>query len=291
MRCPHCEKPNFWTTPLNATLSLICFKCKRDMNATKIQRSLTQLSLDQPRGRRSSLARAANDGIVGHHIRAVSADPRKVISCPYFTECKEYVKKLAWSISFFNKKHDRCYCQSCYSHNLPNTLRVAEAEYVVPRGWAGFGLGVDPFRDDDLWNTWIVVYHGTSKLAAQSILTHRQFLLPGDHLLDGSELAIRPGHIPGKVYIYTSPSIRYASLQVYSSLNSFQSSKTGKHYNVQIVLQCKQKPGTFCVQDETVGWGDKRICNIVPNESIEHFTNRRSSVIPYRLLIRLKDAS
>ncbi|CAF1117417.1 unnamed protein product [Rotaria sordida] len=279
MRCPHCEKANFWKNPLNTTLSLICFQCKKDMNATisishssdkkeidvtklsnQIQRSLTQLDLGRPRGRRSSLNRNPDDGTPRHQARAVSAHPRKVSSCSYFIECKEYVKNLNWSISFFNNKHDRCYCQSCYSHHLPNTLRVAEADYVVPRGWTGFGLGVDPFRDDDLWNTWIVVYH-----------------------------AIRTGHIPGKIHIYTSPSIRYASLQVYSPLNSFQSPKTGKHYNVQIVLQCKQKPGTFRVQGETIGWGDKRICNIVPNESIEHFTNRRSSVIPYRLLIRLKD--
>ncbi|CAF0988236.1 unnamed protein product [Rotaria sp. Silwood1] len=253
------------------------------------QKNQNQSSLDQSRERLSSLALNDNDGSVRLQPGALSACPREVISCPYFAECKEYVNSLKWSISFFNNEHDRCYCQSCYSHDLPNKLQVADADYVVPRGWAGFGLGVDPFRDDDPWNAWIVVYHGTSQLAAQSILSHRQFLLPGDFLLDGSKLAIRPGHIPGKVHIYTSPSIHYASLQVYSPMNSFQSPKTGKHYNVQIVLQCKQKPNTFKVQGETVGWGDKSICNIIPNESIEHFTNRRSSVIPYRLLIRLKD--
>jgi hypothetical protein len=73
-------------------------------------------------------------------------------------------------------KHDRCYCETCYPDHLSDTLRVAEADYVVPRGWAGFGLGVDPFRGDNLWDTWIVVYHGTTTIAAQSILTHRQFL-------------------------------------------------------------------------------------------------------------------
>ena len=109
-------------------------------------------------------------------------------------------------------------------------------------------------------------------------------------MIDGSQLAIRPGHIPGKVHIYTSPSIRYASLDVYSPMNSFKSPKTGKRYRVQIVLQCKQKPGTFETQRETVGWGTKRICNIIPNERIEHYTNRRSTVVPYRLLIHLTDA-
>jgi len=113
----------------------------------------------------------------------------------------------------------------CYPANEPNTLRVVESDYVVRRGWAGFGLRVDPFRDEDLWNTWIVVYHGTTKLAAQSILTHCQLLLPGDRLLDGSNLAIRPGHIPGKLQISTSSTIHYASLNVYSPTNSFISPK------------------------------------------------------------------
>lgn len=33
--------------------------------------------------------------------------------------------------------------------------------------------------------------------AALSMIKHRQFCLPGDTLLDGSQLTIRPGHIQG----------------------------------------------------------------------------------------------
>ncbi|UJR14126.1 hypothetical protein I4U23_001120 [Adineta vaga] len=256
----------------------------------QIQRSLTDMNLGQARAQTASSDRHGHGRLGRSNSRGASSHPRKMFTCIYFAECKEYVKQLGWSLGFFNKKHNRCYCQSCYSNNLPNTLRVADSDYVVPRGWAGFGLGVDPFRGDDLWNTWIVVYHGTTPLAAQSILTHRQFLLPGDRLLDGTKLAIRAGHIPGKNHIYTSPSIRYASLHVYSQVKSFTSPQTSKLYNAQIVLQCKQKPGTFQTQGETVGWGDKHICNIVPNDIIEHFSDRRSSVIPYRLLIHLENA-
>jgi len=136
-----------------------------------IERSLTDLSLNPARERSASMARAVKDEAVRHNPRA-----RKSFTCTYFAECKEFVKWLAWSISFFDMKHDRCYCETCYPDHLSDTLRVAEADYVVPRGWAGFGLGVDPFRGDNLWDTWIVVYHGTTTIAAQSILTHRQFL-------------------------------------------------------------------------------------------------------------------
>ncbi|CAF0970461.1 unnamed protein product [Adineta ricciae] len=304
MRCPHCEKANFWKNPKNTSLSNVCCYCKIDMctavstsksvvrtksslekdktsaasSVDKIQRSLTDMNIGQ--------ARASSS-------RRGSSRPgrsEKLMNCSYFAECLEYVKALRWSSGFFDRKHNRCYCHKCYSSDLPNILQVADSNYVVPRGWAGFGLGVDPFRGDDLWSSWIVVYHGTTPLAAQSIITHRAFLLPGDSLLDGTELAIRPGHIPGKVHIYTSPSIRYASLEVYSQVKTFTSPKTNKQYKAQLVMQCKQKPGTFDVQGETVGWGHKPICDIIPNKIIEHFSNRRSSVVPYRLLIRLEDA-
>ena len=245
---------------------------------------------DRMRGRSASMDLVDDDKAARPSSRAESSHSRSSIACTYFTECEEFVKQLGWRIQFFDMKHDRCYCQMCYPDHLPDTLRVAEADYVVPRDWAGFGLGVDPFRGDDIWNTWIVVYHGTTTIAAKSILTHRQFLLPGDHLINGLELPIRPGHIPGKIHIYTSPSIRYASLDVYSTMYSFKSPTTGRRYNAQIVLQCKQKLGTFNIQRETVGWGTKRICDIIPNERIEYYTNRRSTVVPYRLLVRLTDA-
>ncbi len=33
---------------------------------------------------------------------------------------------------------------------------------------------------EDIWNIWIISYHGTRVVAAQSIVSHRQFLLSGD---------------------------------------------------------------------------------------------------------------
>ena len=308
MRCPYCEKANYWNNPLNTTISLVCYGCKKNMSdTTDHPRPLTREKSDVKHSR-ASLPAVPQDQVrkdlaaldlkdkkeqprsaSRHRDNARSSHSRKNISCNYYKECKEYVKELAWSLSFFDIKHDRCYCPRCYSERSSDTLCVAGADYVIPRGWAGFGLGVDPFRAEKIWDTWIVVYHGTTSIAAESILTHRQFLLPGDRLINGQALNIRPGHIPGKVHIYTSPSIRYSSLEVYSPINSFTSPKTGTHYNAQIVLQCKQKPGTYSTQAETVGWGTKPICNIITNDRIEHYTDRRSSVLPYRLLIRLQE--
>ena len=107
-------------------------------------------------------------------------------------------------------------------------------------------------------------------------------------LLTGSVLGIRPGHIPGKKHIYTSPSIRYASLNVYSIHNDFTAS-SGKKYKAQLVFQCRQKPGTFKMQRETVGKDQDPICDYISNEEIEYFTEVRVSLVPYRLLICLHE--
>ena len=299
MRCPHshCFADNFWTNPVNVTLDFSCSKCKRDMQIKpnrerkpppssfqpRMPRSRSQSNDREQKPRSSSVSHTKPDLL---QQRAVSsADLTK--SCDYFLECKEFVKHLRWPIQFFDMKQDRCYCENCYTKNQPNTLTVADASYVIPRQWAGFGLGVDPFRKDNIWDDWIVVYHGTTPIAAESILTHRQFLLPGDKLIDGTQLPIRPGHIPGKIHTYTSPSIRYASLEVYSTPRRFVSPRTLKRYLVQIVFQCKQKPGTFAIQGETVGSNGKRICPFISNNSIEYFSDQRATIVPYRLLIRL----
>jgi hypothetical protein len=126
-------------------------------------------------------------------------------------------------------------------------------------------------------------------MAALSILSHHHFYLPGDMLMDGTVLGIRDGHIPGKKHIYTSPSIAYSSLPAYSPTYAFHSTTTGKDYHIQLVLQCRQNPGTFHVQAETVGSGRQRICSYIPNNVIEHYTEIRSSIVAYGLLIRITE--
>jgi hypothetical protein len=126
-------------------------------------------------------------------------------------------------------------------------------------------------------------------MAALSILYHHNFYLPGDMLMDGTVLGIRCGHIPGKKYIYTSPSIAYSSLPAYSPTYPFHSRTTIKNYDIQLVLQCRQNPGTFHVQAETVGSGHQRICPYIPNNIIEHYTEIRSSIVAYGLLVRMTE--
>jgi hypothetical protein len=104
--------------------------------------------------------------------------------------------------------------------------------------------------------------------------------------LGGKVIQIGKGHIPKKFQVYTSPTIAYSSLEVYNPSNPFRST-SGRSCRAKIVLQCRQQPGTYRNQTETVGAGSKRLCPIIPNSDVEYFTEVRASIIPYGLLIRV----
>ena len=211
--------------------------------------------------------------------------------CALFPLAQEFVEKLGWAKRMFNPKGDRCFCSQCYDVSSKDVIEAGGENYVIPRGFVRFGLFVDPVFSDrhDIWKKWIVTFHGTNKIGAESVIVNRQFCLPGDRLIDGSILGIREGHIPGKQHIYTSPTIAYSSSPVYSPAYEFVSQRDQKKYEAQIVLQCRQKPGSFKVQRETIGLGEKRICRFVPNEKMEYFTDIRPSIVTYGLLIRVRE--
>ncbi|CAF4450609.1 unnamed protein product [Rotaria socialis] len=228
-------------------------------------------------------------------MKTIPAKPkpkRKAINnynCDYLKLAKEFISSLDWNDKLFDSTFDKCYCPKCYSTKLPDVTQAGEGEYVIPREWARIGLRVDEaFQEEqDIWNRWIVTFHGTTIIAAKSILSHRHFCLPGDTLIDGSVLGIRKGHIPGKQQIYTSPTIAYSSLPGYSPKYEYYSTKTRRIYDVQIVLQCRQKLDALGIQGETVGAGSKRLCQFIPNDRIEYFTKARAALVPYGLLVRL----
>ena len=207
--------------------------------------------------------------------------------CTYQTTCREYLWSLLWPQEYFSSRFDRCYCSRCYPEYYKDVHITAGEQYVIPRGWVRFGLYVDNVKAkvEDIWNSWIISYHGTNVDAAKSIIRNRQFLLPGDKCEKGTVIGIRSGHIPNKNQVYTSPTIKYSSF--YCDEYDYQTTE-GKRYKAKIVLQCRQQPGTYTIQGETVRSGSRRICNIIPNDKIEIFTTVRAAVVPYGLLIKLK---
>ena len=213
----------------------------------------------------------------------------KAKGCSYQSLAREFGASLNWNQAFFDESNDRCYCSRCYKEEWNDVIPAGDAKYVIPRGWVRLGLLVDPVvaKSHDIWNKWIVTYHGTSKIAAQSIIAHRQFCMPGDVLIDGTKLGIRPGHIPDQNFIYTSPTIAYSSSPVYSPVYSFHSEENDANYEAQLVLHCRQMPSTFKVGPETIG-AKGQICPHTPNSQVEYFTDRRGTLVAYGLLVRFR---
>jgi hypothetical protein len=212
--------------------------------------------------------------------------------CFQLSLAREFIASLMWPNTIFNTKFDRCYCLACYKYNWGDVLQAGGGRYVMPRGWVRLGIQVDTVTAElnDIWNCWQVTYHGTSVEAAISIIKSRQFSIPGDQLLDGSFLAIRPGHIPRKRHIYSSPTIAYSSLPVYCPVYNF-TTNTNEHYRVKIVLECRQDPKLMHIQGETVESGSTRICPYITNDEIEYFTEARASLVAYGLLLHFEQYS
>ncbi|CAF1181631.1 unnamed protein product [Rotaria magnacalcarata] len=215
--------------------------------------------------------------------------PTRLNICYHLSLAREFTASLMWPSTIFDTNFDRCYCSSCYNYKWKNVVHAGGWPYVIPRGWVRLGLKVDSVTAElnDIWNCWRVTYHGTSKEAAISIIKSRQFSIPGDQLLDGSFLAIRPGHIPRKRHVYSSPTIAYSSLPVYCPVYDF-ATDTNERYRVKMVLECRQNPKLMHIQGETVGSGSTRICPYITNDEIEYFTEARASLVAYGLLLHFE---
>ncbi len=212
--------------------------------------------------------------------------------CKKFKIANEFLKKHEWPIKLTDARYNRCFCKVCYTADMRDTYIVGGKTYVVPRGYTRIGLRIDEaFADHhNVWSDWMNCFHGTSVTSAKSIVEHRMLLLPGEETMGGKEIAIRKGHIPGEVFFFTTPTVKYASLPVYASRYEFLSPSDKNYYNITVVLQCKQKPDSFVVQRETVGAGSKQICSFIKNDSVEWKSKQRASIIPYGMLLQIERA-
>jgi hypothetical protein len=204
-------------------------------------------------------------------------------SCSYQLLCHEFLFSLNWPEKFFNNSYDHCYCSQCYSERRCDSYLIANNPYVLPRGWVRFGIHIDDVKAqvENIWKTWHNTYHGTDEQAALSIISHGQFLLRGDTCQSGRQLNSR---CP---YLFTSPTIKYSARDAYAKPTDFVASN-GERFIAKIVLQCKQKPETYQIQGATGrAQREVKLCNVIPNDQIEYYTDIRASVIPYGVMIRL----
>ena len=212
--------------------------------------------------------------------------------CLYLKACRSFLSTLNLNAAYMDPEHDRCYCPDCATR-IPEVLEVSRPHghaYEVPKGWCGFGLKADARASAlKVFEEWVVSFHGCPSNRLPSILDNKGLLKPGDVMLDGTKL---PNHLTkggedgkgkDRIGFYTSPSIKYSELDIYTCPNEWQG------HRMRVVLQCRQKPGSFTVEGETIGWarrfGSAAISKHFGNDKIERFTESGPSIALYRILV------
>jgi hypothetical protein len=188
--------------------------------------------------------------------------------------------------------------------NADTVTNEGPTPYVVPRGWAGFGFKLPPrAKSKDIFNKWSASFHGVDSPAVlTSILDCGQLMKAGDKLLDGSVLRSAKSMGRQDPVFYTSPTVKYAGLKLYARP---QPHPDEDGLQASVVLQCRQKPGSFAMQGETMGFGAhssqahfggrvgpwpghlERECPHVDLKQIEWMSDTNVAAIPYRLLVRV----
>ena len=211
------------------------------------------------------------------------SDKKVERECQKMINCRNILRnKLKIEEEYLDHSFNRCYCENCYNGEKCCRRGIPEEKYVIPSGWCGFGVKIDPRMNKkkikEIFDGYHVAYHGTYASSVNSILIHG-FGLPGDELIK-KNIQIRKGHIPEENQIFTSPSPEYASLaQIYAPEFRFK----GKKYKV--MLQVRQHPSSYVAQPETVG-GLCTTEKYIPQDRIEWKTKKRDAIIPIRILIK-----
>lgn len=176
--------------------------------------------------------------------------------------CLEYFRSLNLPEQYFEHQYNRCYCSRDYPRNKPKTHKIGGHAYTIPCGWMRFGLkcSIAHGGNEDFFRIWARSYYGTPQNQLENILRNRFIPFPGDVLLNNEVFSSR-FHDPN--HCYTSPSIYYtSSLQVCEKRNFI--SQSNETYQVQVILQCKQKPNIFEVM-----YGRSGLCRIIPHDQIK----------------------
>ena len=207
--------------------------------------------------------------------------------------------------AYLDPAADRCFCEECAGSETPKVVSDSgPTPFVVPRGWVQLGLAPTPrAKAMSIESEWSASFHGVKSIPVlRSILNGGGLMKPGDTLLGGDVLHSEKCGAREDSVFYTSPTVRYAGLKFYAEpqprsladptvVEPF--AHDGGQWAACIALQCRQRPGSFRAQPETMGyssqWDRRDLAEIfehVDLEGIEWLSSESPAAIPEALLIR-----
>ncbi|TRY51669.1 Uncharacterized protein CTYZ_00003256 [Cryptosporidium tyzzeri] len=147
---------------------------------------------------------------------------------------------------------------------------------VELNGWSRYPLKISKFEEENVKN-WDLSYHGTTHKAIKSILKDKRLVIPNNKTVH-----IRKGHIPNQYFIFTSPSLLYASFGLYSAPFKIKESK--KWW--QIVVEIVQKPNSYVKEWETSGLGNYEFDKYIGNYELEWKSDQEMGNLIKAVLVR-----
>lgn len=213
--------------------------------------------------------------------------------------------------AFFDTTGDMCFCEFCHKKTGNRTLYThgdPPSRYVLPMGWMRLGLKVhEGFAEsNDIFRKWHISYHGTTANNLEPIFRGGlQLLKPGDVALGGIAICIRSGHILKPIrrinlytnleenfdinQIFTSPSIRYSSHPVYAQQFVVDHPRRpGVRLGMRFVFQCRQRPNSYKIGQETVGARNTQLDPHFANKELEWYTKENSGIVLSGLCVQLQ---
>lgn len=143
-------------------------------------------------------------------------------------------------------------------------------------GWSRYPLKISKLEEENIKN-WDLSYHGTTCEAIKSILKDKRLVIPNN-----KTVYIRKGHIPDQYFIFTSPSLLYASFGLYSA--PFKIKGSQKWW--QIVVEIVQKPNSYIKEWETSGLGDYKFDKFIGNDELEWKSDEENGNFIRAVLVR-----
>jgi hypothetical protein len=210
-----------------------------------------------------------------------SPTPMSFENCPRLI-CQEYIRSLNLPHAYFQSSHDKCFCPVDYPDTRPRIKKSGGYHYTVPCGWVRFALKTDQTlsRSQRIFQRWATSYYGTSENKIEEILENGFIPFPGDQLRNGTIFLV--GFPGGRNDFCTSPSIEYIS-ELHSGSRTRFLSHDGNTYEVQLILQCKQRPETFDIEPDESDW-----CDRIPNDTIVWKSNEQSTIVPCGVMVRAR---
>ncbi|XP_077870579.1 neuralized-like protein 4 [Saccoglossus kowalevskii] len=211
------------------------------------------------------------------------------VDCQYYRACRRFLQSLKLPEDAFRSdtKFDMCFCTTCRDSrgDLPVYTRGRPPKlYTLPFGWVRFALNVltTDAKGVKIDSDYHRAFRGVHPNGVFEILQSRRLFSP----VVTTNLEEEKQNSEKAKKTCVTPSIRYATQDIYSVPEWWNDNETGVSYEARMVFQVWIRPGSYTIGPQTIG-ANYKVDRHFTNDELVWTTTNQDDVIPYGLLIQL----